>query len=157
MRNGFLESSFSDLGNCPPGRQVHPSSCAFLHIWTHKKVFPKPDPLQDRKQFQTYYLLSLCQGDDQPAQFSLEKSIYPWVKFYFYQTRGVSLGLAFIEPRLTPMAVLLWQSKKIDLVRYLSNLELVPSVLPPAGLCMFHTQGLLFTVGNSGDATLCHP
>ena len=73
VRNGFLESSFSDIGNCPQGRQVCPSLCAFLHTSSHKQVLPKPDPLEDRKQFQTYYL---CQGDDLLARFSLVKSVY---------------------------------------------------------------------------------
>jgi len=62
--NGFLESSISDPGNFPQGRQTYPFSRALLHTSMYKIVFPKLDPLKDRKRVQTYYLF--VQAMNQP-------------------------------------------------------------------------------------------
>ena len=52
----MLGSLIFDLNTLPQDRQKHPLSCALMHTSAYEIVFPTLDPLEDRKQPQTYCL-----------------------------------------------------------------------------------------------------
>jgi hypothetical protein len=135
--NGFLESLVSDPTNCPQSRQRYPLSCASLHTSVYKIVFPEFDAFKERKRVQIY---SLCSRGDLVTRFSLAPTAYLCARLSSSPIRGQrwpEIIRAEADPQWLAV-VFSWHDKKIDLRRYLSNLELCPSVFPPTGLCMLH-------------------
>ena len=52
----MLESLIFDLNTLPQDRRRYSLSCALMHTCAYEIVFPTLDPLEDRKQPQTYCL-----------------------------------------------------------------------------------------------------